>query len=254
MAFYYGISSDSVSTLFSSLGNTSNTQSNILAEYASIKNGSYYKLAKAYYSKADSTDSSSGSKQSTNKLVSSVSDKERAQALNEVKSSSDRLAESLEGLVSKGKDSVFTKVSQTGADGKTTEGYDVNKIYEAVSSFVRNYNDAYTAASSSTVSSISSTARSMYNSTTANQKLLSELGITLDSDNKLQLDEQTFRNADMQKAQSLFSGNGSYGYAIKLNASYASISATNAANQDSLYGSNGTYTKLNQVSAFEGLF
>ena len=254
MANFYGISSDSVSTLFSSLGKSSSTGSSILAEYASIKNGSYYKLAKAYYSQAKKEDKTSDTKQNTDKTVTSVTDKERAQALNEVKSSSDSLAQSLDKMVSKGKDSVFVKVSQTGSDGKTAEKYDVDKIYNAVSSFVKDYNATYDAAKDSDVSSISSTARSMYNSTKANEKLLAQVGITLDSEKNLKVDEETFRKADMKKVESLFSGNGSYGYNLKVNASYASLSATTAANQKGLYSNSGKYTQFNQASAFEGLF
>ena len=253
MSYFYGISSDSVSTLFSSIGKNSGTGNNILAEYASIRNGSYYKLAKAYYGQTKK-DSTSGTKTSSNETVAAATRKEQAQALNEVKSSSDSLAESLDKLMSKGKDSVFQKVAKNGNDGKTTEEYNADKIYEAVSSFVKDYNATYDAAKDSTVSSISSTARSMYNSTKANEKLLAEAGITLGSDNRLKLDEETFRNADMTKVQSLFSGNGSYGYNLKVNASYASLSATNAANQNGLYTSSGKYTDLNQISAFEGLF
>lgn len=254
MSNFYGISSDSVSTLFSSLGKTSTSGNSILAEYASIKNGSYYKLAKAYYSKMQSEEDSSDSSKKTNKLSTTAAQKEKAQALNEVKSSADSLAESLDPLVGKGRDSVFKKVTQTGTDGKTTESYDVDKIYQAVSSFVKDYNDAYTAAKDSSVASISSTARSMYNSTKANANLLADVGITLDSENQLKLDEETFRVADMKKVESLFSGNGSYGYNLKVNASYVSLSATNAANQNTLYSSSGTYTQFNQASAFEGLF
>lgn len=254
MSNFYGISSDSVSTLFSSLGNSSTSQSNILAEYASIRNGSYYKLAKAYYAKTDTQESSSSSKQDTTKTATVSSDKAKAQALNTVKSSADSLTESLDKLTAKGKDSLFQKVSKTGTDGKTTEDYDVDKIYSAVADFVKNYNDTYEAAEDSTVSSISSTARTMYNSTRANEKLLAQVGITMDSENRLVVDEETFRKADMKTVESLFSGNGSYGYGLKVNASYASLSASNAASQNSLYNSSGSYTQLNRLSAFEELF
>ena len=61
-----------VSYLFSNMGSKSGSNNLMdcswLSDYASIKNGSYSKLVKAYYSKIDSEDSSSKTEDKSDKL------------------------------------------------------------------------------------------------------------------------------------------------------------------------------------------
>ena len=46
----------------------------------------------------------------------------------------------------------------------------------------------------------------MVNTTKANSKVLKELGISVDSNNKLVIDKDTFMAADMSVAKSAFAG------------------------------------------------
>ena len=71
---------------FSSLmGETTSSSGNIISDYASIKNGSYGKLLKAYYAKQDAESAVSGdSKQSLTLMRSSADSlKKSADALND---------------------------------------------------------------------------------------------------------------------------------------------------------------------------
>ena len=67
------------------MGGTTNSSGNLLSDYASIKNGSYRKLLKAYYAKQDAESAVSGdSKQSLTLMRSSADSlKKSADALND---------------------------------------------------------------------------------------------------------------------------------------------------------------------------
>ena len=120
------------SMLFSSL--SSNSRSNntnsisssftFLSDYASIKNGSYGKLLKAYYAKTseDDTTTSSANKYSS-KLGASTSE-DTAETLAKVQSSTDSLKESADALLETGSKSVF-------------KSEDEDAVYDAVATFVK---------------------------------------------------------------------------------------------------------------------
>ncbi|MBQ8627581.1 MAG: hypothetical protein IJ419_15670, partial [Agathobacter sp.] len=119
---------DSVSTLFSSVGSTTDSTSNglygiNLADYASIKNGSYSKLMKAYYAQDDADASKANSKNDTD---------DTDQTLAEIKSTTASLKESAQALYSS--KSLFEK----NTDGE----YDMEAIYEKVNAFIEDYNAA----------------------------------------------------------------------------------------------------------------
>ena len=84
---------------------------------------------------------------------------------------------------------------------------------------------------------------------------LEKVGITIGSDNRLSLNEETFKNADFNKVKSLFNGGSSYAGIVSTSASR--IAATSSARTDSyanvLYG-NGLHgnTGLYGASALYG--
>ena len=93
--------------------------------------------------------------------------------------------------------------------------------------------------------SVLRTASNMVNTTKANSKVLKELGISVDSNNKLVIDKDTFMAADMSVAKSAFAGAGSFGQSVANSAaSIYSSSATTLAKLQSqnLYGSDGSYS------------
>lgn len=233
MATISSYDSSSLGVLFSSITSSSSSSgtSDLLgisySDYASILNGSYAKLVSAYYS--DSSSSISTSSDSTTTLT-------------QIQSASDDLQESAEALLEKGTKSVFKEVTTTDEDGNTTTGYDTDAIYSAVSSFVDDYNTLVTQAGKSSTSKIQTALSSMVSNTKAYESLLSSVGITINSDNTLTIDEETFKSADMSKVKTLFNESGSYGYQTMLKActidSYASIEAS----KSSTYTSSATYT------------
>lgn len=220
--------SDSIGTLFSSLSSSSRYSSTSLSgiyenlgELSSVKSGSYYKLLRAYYEKEDAGETSTSISNSTTKELATQ------------KSASEDLIESASNLY---KNSSLWKKDDEG-------NYDMDAIYNAVSAFVDDYNSTIKAASSSEVTSIANAAASMVNQNTTNSSLLKEVGITMDSSTfKLSIDEDAFKNADVSKIKSLFSGTGSYAYQIGAKASMINSAATIEASKANTYTDSGSFS------------
>lgn len=235
MSTISGYDSSSISTLFSSLSaSTKKTSSADLlgisyTDYATIQNGAYYKLMKNYYTDVESSTSTSTAKDSTKTLA-------------QLEEQSTDLKDAADKLLEKGTDSLFNKTTTTDANGKTTSSYDTDKIYDAVSDFVENYNSLIDTTGDSSVTGVLTAASSMVNMTKANASLLSSVGITIDDDNKLVIDEETFKAADMSTVKSLFNSTGSYGYQISAQASMIDYYAENEASKSNTYTGTGMYT------------
>ena len=238
------------SYLFQSMSSSSGggmSNLNFLSDYASIKNGSYGKLMKAYYGKSNvtSTNSTSTAKTATNKKSISTSS-DTAKTLSDIEKSADTLKESADALLAKGSKSVFTKKSVTTKDelgfNKTTKEYDTDAIYKAVSAFADSYNSLIDKAGDSNTASITRKADSLLSLTQANKSLLSKVGITIGSDNKLSIDEKAFKEADMNTAKSLFSGTGSYAYQVSAQASMIDYAANTESTRANTYTGFGTYS------------
>ena len=214
-----------------SLGNL-----NFLSDYASIKNGSYGKLMKAYYAKdaADKAASTGKDTKTKKKSISTAADS--AKTLSEIEKAADTMKESADSLLVKGSKSVFQKknVKTTDETGKTTisEEYDTDAIYKAVSGFVTDYNDLLSKAD--TLAAV----------TSANAKLLSRVGITVNSDSSLSLDEEAFKKSDMGTVKNLFGTTGAYGYKVSAQASMIDYTAAKESTKSNTYTANGTYSNV----------
>ena len=240
MTRMYGISSDAISTMFSSFsGSSNNTGStgSILANYASLRSGSYYKLVKNYY-KQQGSDAKSTVK---------TKDKTDAKNLTSIKADSKELLDS------------SAKLMSTNFDAKTDK--DREKIYDNLKNFVDNYNDTVKAAKDATATSVLTAASSMVKSTAVNSGLLGRIGIKINKDNTMTLDESMYKDSegkmkevDMTPAKSLFKGVGSYAYNLNASTSYLSMTATNAASRVTTYGDNGRYNKASDfTSVFDNM-
>lgn len=227
--------SSSISTLFSSLSSSSSSSSSTLnfgvdlGTYGLLKSGTYYKMMQAYFSTGSTITSTSTSSDTTKTLAS-------------IESAADDLSESAEALYTTGSKSLFTKVTTTDEDGNTTTGYDTDSIYDAVSSFVSDYNSLISAAGKSETTSIANAAAALVNMTKTNSSLLSSVGITINSDYTLSIDEDTFKSADMSTVKSLFNGTGSYGYSVAVKASMINSYAQIQSSKSNTYNSSGSYT------------
>lgn len=224
----------------SSLGNLS-----ILADYASIKNGSYGKLMKAYYAKDSSSEVSSIAENKNKKTASTSTAKDSAKTLAGIESAADDLKESADALITTGSKSVFKKVDVESTDeyglSKTTKEYDTNAIYKSVSSFVNDYNKLIKQTGSSETTSVQNRTNTLNGITSANKNLLSKVGITINSDNTLSIDEEKFKAADMTTVKSLFNGNSSYGYRVSAQASLIDYAASTEASRANTYTFSGSY-------------
>ena len=243
------------SFLFSGLSSAASNaaSSNWLSDYASIKNGSYGKLMKAYYAK-DSGDSKTAASTITKKDTTDTAKK----ALAKVETATDALKESADALLATGKKDLFAQKDITTKDENgvetTTKGYDTGAIYNAVNSFVKNYNSVMAAVDDVSDTTVNNRTESMGNTTIANSKQLAKIGITMKNDGTLSLDKDTFMKADMNTVKNLFQGNGSYGYRVSAQSSMINFAADHASTRSSLYtgtaGYTGTYNVGNLFSSY----
>ena len=230
------------SYLFSNLSSSKGSSNlNFLSDYASIKNGSYGKLMKAYYSGSASDTVKS---LNTNKKT-AYETKEAKQNLAKVETSADALKESADKLLETGKNSVFAEKDITTKDENgvesTKKGYDSDAIYSAVNDFVKNYNSVVRTTGEVSDSTVSSRAQSLTSLTKVNSKMLGQIGISMKDDGTLSIDKEKFQSADMSKAKTLFQGGGSYGYQASAQAAMIDYAANNAANKANTYTGSGGF-------------
>ena len=214
------------SYLFSSTQVSSTSSTFSLSDYAAIKNGSYGKLLKAYYAKQDAEKSASGS--------------DSVQKATLMKTGADALKKSAEAL---NNDTLWEKKKIRKKDEKTgeemeVEDYDFDAITKAVKSFVESYNDVVEQAGDSNSKDVLRNAVWMTGITESNEKLLGKIGITIGKGNKMELDEETLKKADINTLKTLFTGHNSFADKVSMKAN----SISNAAARSSgTYKSNGTY-------------
>ena len=209
-----GINSD-YSSLFNSLysnssssGSTSSTD--FLSNWASLKNGSYKKLTKAYYQKTSDNGAIPIDKEAVSEAVKNN---------NKVKTN----AQNLKSDISKVTDS------------------------ESLKKFVDSYNSMIDSGAESDSNGILRNTLSMTKITIAHQNSLSDLGITIGEDNKLKLDEETAKKADKSAYDSLFNGIGSYADLISSRASEVVNKANYENNKLSNYTQGGTYSTADSI-------
>lgn len=219
-----------------SLGNL-----NFLSDYASIKNGSYGKLMKAYYAKdaADKTASEGKDTETKKNSISTAADS--AKTLSEIEKAADAMKESADSLLVKGSKSVFRKKNEKAT---VSEEYDTDAIYKAVSGFVTDYNDLLSKTSAASSKNLQSKADTLAAVTSANAKLLSRVGITVNSDSSLSLDEEVFKKSDMGTVKNLFGTTGAYGYKVSAQASMIDYTAAKESTRSNTYTANGTYSNV----------
>ena len=215
-----------------------------LSDYAAIKNGSYGKLMKAYYAVDNGSAKSNSSTDKTNNRSTSMA-ADTSETLAKIQKSADELKGSADALIEKGKDSLFKEkdITTTDANGvkTTTKGYDTDAIYGAVSDFVKDYNSLLDSADDANSTNVLNKTLSLVNMTAANKNLLEDVGITVNEDNSLSVDEKAFKSANMSTVKNLFNGNGSYAYRVSAQASLIDFAADNESNKANTYTMNGTY-------------
>ena len=248
-----------ISYLFSGMGagNSNVSMGNFLSDYASIKNGSYGKLMKAYYSESANGALKSIVKNSDkNKNNLKGVNSEENQTYATVEKDADTLKNAADGLLGK---SLFAMKNVTVKDENgeetTSMDYDREAIYQAVKGFVNSYNALMTSADDTEDTTVQRRVENLANKTFTMNKSLKAVGITFQEDGRLSLDQSTFMKADMSRVKSLFNDNGSYGYQVSAQASLISYAADSAMTKGSAYGMGGSQgVNFNTGNLFNGYF
>ena len=242
------------------------------SDYASIRNGSYHKLLNSYFSLDDvSSDTKTSSSSKTNpasyertynywtpdgmvqrtysdkvgansSAQSTSTSKDKTSKLATIESDAEKLSDAADALLTQGYKSLFKQVTTTDKDGNKTTGYNTDAIYKAVSSYVTQYNNLMKSAGESSVVSIKASAASISGYTSKNEKLLSSVGININSDKTLSIDEEKFKAADMSAVKTLFQGSGSYAYQVSSKATQIDNQAQYEASKANTYNSVGAYS------------
>jgi hypothetical protein len=216
------------STLLQSLpsrsGISGTADLNFFSDYASIKNGSYGKLMRAYYG----GNTNNNIKSIVNNSSFSTSNDTTTQ-LKQIETAAETLKSSADKLLATGSKSLF--------GGEEN----VDEIYKAVSTFVNDYNSMLDKAGELNSASITSRITSLKNMTSSNKNLLERVGITVGTDGILSIDQEIFKKADMTTVKSLFNGTGSYAWNISSQASWINFTAANEATKANTYNANGNF-------------
>ena len=223
----------SINTLFGSPGSNSANSSftsglySSLSEYSTIKSGAYKKLLNSYYNNVDTSD-----KTSSSKTVTARSEAVEKKQLSEVKDAADELYSSAAKLTDTSTaKSLFKKADSVNSD-----------ITSAVKSFINDYNSLVEEADDTSNTKVKGKVSFMTSQTSAYKSSLKEVGITINDDKTLTMDEETFRNADISDVKSIFNGSDSMAYQTFVRASAISSAAESAGSTDALYGADGTFS------------
>ncbi|GFI03180.1 MAG: hypothetical protein HFI44_06640 [Lachnospiraceae bacterium] len=218
------------SYLFQSLSSSGGMGNlNFLSDYASIKNGSYGKLMKSYYgvSQSSSTTASSKKYSSNNVLERILEEKKNPKVSKDVQKANGNLTMGLSSLKSSVSALQSDKTYTDTEKGQSAE----DKVVSAVKSYVSDYNNVVNAAKGSTLSNKTAYVANMMRSSATNADKLSEIGVTINSDGTLELNEAKLKAAGTSKVQELFSPDNlmSYGSMIASRVQFAGTSTgTNA--------------------------
>lgn len=163
----------------------------LLSDYASIKNGSYGKMMKSYYAKVKDAEA----EEETSKSGSKTKEKDAASA-----SAARKFYE-----------------TATGMNALDYSADNIDELYDKVSAFVKDYNSMMKAASKSNNSEVKAQANALNDYTYQNYKLFAKVGITMNADRTLSIDEDTFKKVNEKTGSTnvptlttLFKGIGSF--------------------------------------------
>lgn len=220
-SFFSGLNSSS------STGN-SNSATNLLGDWYSVQNGTYYKVAKKYYA-SEAASESSKSAETTEK------------ELKLAKESAESAVKSITKLMDS---DLYEKVAVKDEDGNTTYDYDRENILKNIKSFVDDYNDLIENTGELDDTSTLKSGVRLVNQTEVYESALAKIGITIESDNTLTIDEEAFKASDITDVKSLFTGTVSFGKNMQTKCLQVYSNASSSVNSDkSFYFSSENYKK-----------
>lgn len=215
---------NTLSGLFGGNNSNSNASSGMLgidfSSYSSIKSGSYYKLLKKYYSSNASVDSNS-------------------EDVKQYQAKVDRMADASADLS-------YSLNELMHADFSTEKRDDLLKDVEK---FIEDYNNTVSKAGDSDSKSVLLKAKWMTNMTKEYSNVLSEIGISVGSDNKLKLDTKAFNEADSDTLKGVFGTSpNSYANKVLYKAEQLYSLSKTYGSSATAYTSAGTYKKDNATT------
>lgn len=101
--------------------------------------------------------------------------------------------------------------------------------------YVSEYNNVVTAAKRSTLASKTAYIANIMQSTSANADKLAEMGVTINANGTLQLNEGKLKTADLSQVQDLFSNNDIMSYGSKVTSASSSQALPRLHQQDRFY-------------------
>lgn len=228
------------SILFSSLNKNldDNSMSSLISsinfsDLNSIRNGTYKMALDAYYDKQESDSSSSSSwdytDSSLNNATLSTAEQAALSQYQTIETASSELVASTEALATTTNNTFFN-----------SSDLNVDNVYEEVSNFVNNYNDMINEGSTSSTF-LNSQVNSLATLTNTYSSSLASIGITINEDNTLSIDEEKFKAADPEAIESVFNGSNSFAAQVGERASFVNYLADKEVNSTSSYNVSGTY-------------
>ena len=224
-------------SLGSSNQNSLSDLTSVLSEYSSIKSGSYGKLLRAYYAKdtdkANTTTKSEQNEKTENDDTNSVKDLFQ-NTVSTTKKPDKSSAEAATKLVD----------ASTALDKLSYKEENRDKIAEAISSFVKEYNNTLQAASKSDLMNVAQNAEWMAGGSKSNEKLLASVGVTINEDNTLSFDKEVFATASLTTAKSVFDGTASFAHQVANRATKIYAEAASGGTATATYSQNADYTNM----------
>lgn len=223
------------SYLFQSLSSGGMGNLNFLSDYTSIKNGSYGKLMKSYYgtgsassvnlpgTQTSSTNASGRKSGSRDVLEEILEAKKHPKVSKESQKSNTELTSGLSSLSSTVSALQSDKTYTDTPNGQSA----ADKVVSAMKDYVKNYNDVVKAAKGSTLTGKTAYVANMMSSTARNADKLAEIGVGINSDGTIELNEGKLKAADISKVQELFSTDNimSYGSTVASRLQFAGSTA-----------------------------
>lgn len=240
------------SYLFQSLSSSGGMGNlNFLSDYASIKNGSYGKLMKAYYGTGSSSSATSGgtNRSSYNILEKLDQEKRTPRVSKDVQEANSSLTSGLSTL----KNSIATLQNEDTYTNTDNGKSAADKVVSAVKSFVTDYNKVVTAAKGSTLTSQTAYVTNMMSATSANADRLAEIGIKVNAKDTLDLNEAKLKEADISKIQEMFSSEDIMSYGSRLASRVQFAGSASASATDKTDNSSTDTDKTSSVSGAAGV-
>ena len=224
------------SGLFSTSTSTQNSLTSLynnLGDYSTIQSGSYKKLLSSYYKTTD--DSSSDTSNKVSSLLQTTNKSTNNKDLTNLKSASDDLSKAGQKLLQKGSNTVFSEDN-------------VDDMVSAVKTFATAYNKTITRAEDIADVNVTEKVDAMTSNTNAYAADLESIGITIGEDQKITVNEEKLKSADIASVKKILNSNNSFiGQTIQ-KATQIGSAIQNTINGIGLYNSSGSYAYLNTSS------